>query len=267
MPPLSLTQVNFVNSFFYPNIIFINLITYIYLILKSPKQPMTNFELSLKNPLWYALKETHNTFLLTYNGVNFYHPNICPFGAFQDTTKTAKALNAYSKLTDSFYLVSENDTPTFDDTVVILDRKIECVQMGLHLFKPFNITDTIVPLTNKHSDEVYNLVWLVMPGYFKKQTFNMGKYFGIYKDDKLVAVTGQRMQTNHFIEVSAVVTHPDYTKRGLAKQLVTHTTKDILKTGKQVILHTTKGNPAIKIYEQLGFQITRDMNWWFFKKK
>lgn len=228
---------------------------------------MTNFELTLKNPLWYALQETHNTFLVTYNGVNFYDPNICPFGAFQDPSKTKDALNAYSKLTDNFFMVSENETPTYDETVVVLGQKIDCIQMVIHTLNPCQITENIRLLTQKDSDAVYNLVCQVMPGYFKKQTFNLGKYFGIFKDGKLVAIAGQRMQTNHFIEVSAVVTHPDYTKRGFAKQLVSHTTIEILKTGKQAILHTTKNNPAITLYNKLGYQVTREMNWWYFYKK
>ena len=87
-----------------------------------------------------------------------------------------------------------------------------------------------------------------MPGYYKKkEALKWGAYFGIFKDNKLVAVTGQRIQTNNFIEVSGVVTHPDYIWRGFAKQLVAYTTKEILKTGKRTILHTTKGNGAIKL--------------------
>ena len=220
---------------------------------------MNNFELTLKNPVWYALEEVHEKFLIDYNGVKFYDPEVCPFGAFQDSDKTASALNEYAKLTDSFFLVSENKAPTFDENLVVFDRKIESVQMLLNTLKEAEITEDIIPLTHNHKDEVYDLIWLVMPGYYKKRTFEMGKYFGIFNDGKLVSISGQRMQTNNFIEVSGVVTHPDYTRRGLAKQLVTHTTNEIL--------HTTKGNPAIKLYENLGYKLTRDMNWWYFHKK
>ncbi|WKX75861.1 GNAT family N-acetyltransferase [Zobellia laminariae] len=94
----------------------------------------------------------------------------------------------------------------------------------------------------------------------------MGKYFGIFKNGKLVAITGQRMQTNLFIEVSAVVTHPQYTRQGLAKQLIAHTTKEILKENKTPILHTNKGNLAISLYAKLGYELTRDMNWWSYRK-
>lgn len=106
-----------------------------------------------------------------------------------------------------------------------------------------------------------------MPGFYQKKGFEMGKFFGIFKDNKLVAITGQRMQTDDFIEISSVVTHPDYTRKGFAKQLIYHTTKEILKEKKLPILHTNKGNAAIPLYEKLGFKLTRDMNWWLFRRK
>ena len=95
----------------------------------------------------------------------------------------------------------------------------------------------------------------------------MGRYFGIFKDNELVAVAGQRMQTDKWIEISAIVTHPEHTRKGYAKQLTAHVTNEIIKENKQPILHTNKGNVAIGLYESLGFTITREMNWWFFYKK
>ncbi|TYP97027.1 FR47-like protein [Tenacibaculum adriaticum] len=221
----------------------------------------------LENPVWYSLCETHSKYVIDYNGVKFYNPTICPFGAFINESDTAKALNEYVKLSDKFFLVSENKTPAIETDFVKLDKKIEGCQMVLDSLIESEITEEIIPLTEDYIDEIYNLVWLVMPGYYRKRTFDMGKYFGIFKDGKLVSITGQRMQTDSFIEVSAVVTHPDYTRRGLAKQLTIHTTKEIIKAGKTPILHTTKGNPAIKLYEKLGYNITRDMNWWYYHKK
>jgi len=224
-------------------------------------------EEKLKNPVWASLCETHRSFSLDYEGVKFYNPNICPFGAFTDAAKTANALNAYAKLTDSFFLVSENETPTFDDNFVILDHKIEGCQMVLENFLEVDISENIIPLTKKHQEEIHNLIWLVMPGYYQMRSLEMGNYFGIFKDQKLVAVSGQRMQTDNWIEISAIVTHPDYTRRGYAKQLTAHVTKEILKENKHPILHTTKGNAAIGLYESLGFKLTREMNWWYFHKK
>ena len=85
----------------------------------------------LKNPVWYSLNESHNKISFNYNEVQFYDPEICPFGAFSDASKTTNALNEYAKLTDSFFLVTENEIPTFDDRFVTLDKKIEGCQMVL----------------------------------------------------------------------------------------------------------------------------------------
>jgi GNAT superfamily N-acetyltransferase len=228
---------------------------------------MNNLQEKLKNPVWYSLNETHKKFLIEFDGVQFYKPEICSFGAFFDETKTAKALNEYSKIADKFFLVSENQVPIIDTDHVVLKKKIDGCQMVLENLIDIEITENIVLLSEKYIDEIYDLIWLVMPGYYQKKGFEMGKYYGIFKDNKLVSITGQRMQTDNFIEVSGVVTHPDYTKKGYAKQLVAYTTKEILKEKKLPILHTNKGNPAISLYEKLGYKLTRDMNWWLFSKK
>jgi GNAT superfamily N-acetyltransferase len=228
---------------------------------------MNNLEEKLKNPVWYSLNETHKKFLIEFDGVQFYKPEICSFGAFFDETKTAKALNEYSKIADKFFLVSENQAPVIDTDHAVLEKKIDGCQMVLENLIAIEITEHIVLLSEKYIDEIYDLIWLVMPGYYQKRGFEMGKYYGIFKDNKLVSITGQRMQTDNFIEVSGVVTHPDYTKKGYAKQLVAYTTKEILKEKKLPILHTNKGNPAISLYEKLGYKLTRDMNWWLFSKK
>ncbi|APA64608.1 MAG: GNAT family N-acetyltransferase [Maribacter dokdonensis] len=228
---------------------------------------MTALEQQLKNPVWYSLNETHKKFAVKYKEVLFYDQEVCTFGAFFDEDRTTAASNQYLKTTDSFFFVSENKTPKVDSAHVFLEKKIDGCQMVLNELSDVSITEEIVLLGDEHINEIYDLVWLVMPGYYRRKTFEMGNYYGIFKDGKLVSITGQRMQTDLFIEVSAVVTHPDFTRRGLAKQLIAHTTKEILKENKKPILHTNKGNSAIPLYEKLGYTLTRDMNWWLYRRK
>ena len=228
---------------------------------------MVKLEEKLKNPVWYSLQETHKKFLIEYDGVQFYNPEINNFGSFFNADKTSKALINYAEKTDKFFLVSENSTPIFNSETIVLVKKINGCQMVLENLPDVKITEELVLLTNKHIDEVYNLIWLVMPGFYQKRGFEMGKFFGIFKDNKLVAISGQRMQTDDFIEISSVVTHPDYTRRGYAKQLIYKTALEILKENKLPILHTNKGNSAIPLYEKLGFKLSRDMNWWLYSKK
>ena len=224
-------------------------------------------KIELLNPVWTSLCETHKKFIVEYNNVKFYNPKISTFGSFTDEKDTYSALNEYAKLTDEFFLVSEKKTPTFDNKKIELTKKIEGCQMVLKNLTDVEISEKIVPLSSDYIDEIYDLVWLVMPGYYQRRSFEMGDYFGIFKKGKLIAITGQRMQCDKWTEISSVVTHPDFIRQGLAKQLVAHTSKEILKQNKVPILHTDKGNPAIKLYEGLGFKISRDMNWWYFSKK
>ncbi len=228
---------------------------------------MITLEDKLKNPVWHSLNETHKKFAMQFEGVQFYKPDILTFGAFVDASKTAHATNEIAKIAEKFFLISENIDPIISESKVFLEKKIDGCQMVLDNLSNIEITEDILLLTKKHLDEIYKLIWLVMPGFYQKNSFELGNYYGIFKNNKLVSITGQRMQTDSFIEVSAVVTHPDFTKRGLAKQLVAHTTKEILKENKLPILHTNKGNYAIGLYEKLGYKISRDMNWWLFSRK
>lgn len=228
---------------------------------------MITLEQKLKNPVWYSLQETHKKFLLELNGVSFYEPSVCSFGAFFDVTKTKKALNEYAKVAERFFLVSEKQIPIIDSENIFLEKKINGCQMVLENLVDIEISEKIILLTENHLDQVYDLIWLVMPGYYQKRGFEMGKFFGIFKDNKLVSISGQRMQANDFIEVSSVVTHLNYVRKGYAKQLVAYTTKNILKENKLPILHTNKGNSAIPLYEKIGYKLTRDMNWWYFCRK
>ena len=228
---------------------------------------MISTEEKLKNPVWYSLQETHKKCLITHHDVHFYDPYICIFGAFYDTSKTSMALNEYGRTVEKFFLVSENPTAEIDTNTTVLEKKISGCQMVLENLIDIETTEEIVVLTEKHIDEIYDLIWLVMPGFYRKNGFKMGKFFGIFKNGKLIAISGQRMQADDFIEISSVVTHPDHTRKGYARQLITHTTKEILKEDKLPILHTNKGNIAISLYEKIGYKLTRDMNWWLYSRK
>ena len=96
----------------------------------------------------------------------------------------------------------------------------------------------------------------------------LGDYFGIFNNNKLVAVTGKRMRMNGFTEISAVVTHPDFTGRGYAKQLVAHVVNKNLSNNIIPYLHVAADNlPAIRLYEKLGFETRRKMSFWKIKRR
>ena len=59
------------------------------------------------------------------------------------------------------------------------------------------------------------------------------------------------------IEVSGVCTHPDARGRGYARRLMTRVIGEIEREGKTAFLHALESNPAIRIYQRLGFRWRR----------
>ena len=222
---------------------------------------MKNIE-KLNNPVWYSLSESLQEYAIDCGNIKFYEPDYAPFGGFIRNENIIDAITQYSKRITDFLIVGEK--PDFSNAVKL---KTELVGLQMIIYNTINIpiTHDIIKLNNNHKAKVIALVTLAYPEYFKKNTFNLGNYYGIFKDVQLVAITGERMQMNNYIEVSAVITHPDHTGKGYAKQLVAHAVNNIFMQNKTPFLHVAKSNVgAIKLYEKLGFQTRREISFWNF---
>lgn len=222
-------------------------------------------ESKLDNPVWNSLSESHHEFAIDYNGTKFYNPDYCPFGGFTELETTLEATNQYSALAENFFIVGEK--PKISDSLEIA-KELVCLQMIAHNPIDLQTDNEIVLLTEKHNEELLHLVNLVQPGYFKTKTPRLGNYYGIFKENQLIAITGERMKMNDFIEISAIITHPDHTGKGYAKQLIKHCVNTILSQNKTPYLHVVESNiGAIKLYEKLGFVTRRKISFWNISKK
>jgi GNAT superfamily N-acetyltransferase len=214
----------------------------------------------LDNPVWYSLSETHREFAIDYKYIKFYDPAYCPFGGSLQNVNVAAPIAEYAKLTDSFFVVGEK--PGVHDPVQFRNELV-CNQMVIEHRPAIVIKENIVKLAHEHAQDLSQIVNLVQPGYFKSKTSWLGDYYGIFKDGKLVAVTGERMKMNEYTEVSAVVTHPDHTGQGYAGQLVTHTLHSIFDQNRKPYLHVAETNTgAVRLYEKLGFVTRRKISFW-----
>jgi len=221
-------------------------------------------EKKLDNPVWNSLNETHKSVSLEYGGIKFYNPSYCPFGGFIKSNNLIEGINEYSDLIDSFYIVGEK--PLFSSKLT-LNKNLVCNQMLLDEPIEIEVNEQIIELkTKQQKTDLFDLVNMIQPGYFNNKTSDLGKYFGIYKKEKLIAVTGERMKMNEFIEISAVVTHPEHTGKGYAKQLIRQTANQIFDENKIPYLHVVESNiRAIKLYEKLGFTTRRKISFWNLK--
>jgi ribosomal protein S18 acetylase RimI-like enzyme len=217
-------------------------------------------ENKLDNPVWNSLSEEHEKFCIDYNGVKFYNPDYCPFGGFINLEETEKATGAYAALSENFFVVGEK--PKISSSLKTV-KELVCLQMIIHEKIQLKMDNEIIKLTDDYKHELLDLVNLVQPGYFKPKTTSLGNYYGIFVDQKLVAVAGERMKMNDFTEVSAIITHPDYTGKGYAKQLTAYVVNQIFTENKTPFLHVVESNiGAIKLYEKLGFVTRRKMSFW-----
>jgi ribosomal protein S18 acetylase RimI-like enzyme len=214
----------------------------------------------LDNPVWHSLTEQHQAFGISYGSARFYHPDYCPFGGLRDDENGLGNWVEYAALSDNFFIVGAR--PSLPNGLSI-KREVICLQMILEKKIEGKVSEAIIQLNNDHKDALFALVNEVQPGYFRKNTQQLGNYYGLFKGAKLVAVTGERMCLNGFVEVSAIVTHPDHTGRGYAKQLITHTVNEIRERNCTPFLHVVENNArAIGLYQQVGFTIRRSISFW-----
>ncbi len=222
-------------------------------------------ESKLDNPVWFCLAETQARYGIDYDNVKCYHPDFCPFGGFVHPDGIGPHIDEYAALINNFFIVGQKPPM---GTKVVLHHELICSQMIAHTPIEQAITEEIVLLNGRYEANLLQLINEVQPGYFRNSTSQLGNYYGIFKNGILAAVTGERMQMNSFIEVSAVVTHPGFTGRGYAKQLVALVANNIFKKNKIPFLHVSANNViAIGLYQKLGFSIRRNISFWNFVTK
>ena len=214
----------------------------------------------LNHPVWYSLVESPAFFGLDYTGVKCYQPDYCVFGGIDPKGNKQIDLLEYANLTPSFFIFGAK--PQLPTSLKI-DNCLPCLQMMIENEIKVEQKDEILPLKEQNMPDLLGLVKVAYPEYFKPKTAQMGNYYGIYKQNKLVAITGERMKMDDFTEVSAVITHPQHRQNGYAEQLVAHTVNTILEASKTPYLHVSAANiAAVNLYQKLGFCIHQTMDIW-----
>jgi GNAT superfamily N-acetyltransferase len=119
---------------------------------------------------------------------------------------------------------------------------------------------TFRQLTRADAPAMVALATLTEPGPFRLRTIELGNFYGIFHGDQLVSMAGKRMHFPGFIEVSGVCTHPDHRGHGYARTLTQVIVDEIEDAGRTPFLHAWDDNPALRLYESLGFTLTRTFN-------
>jgi ribosomal protein S18 acetylase RimI-like enzyme len=225
-------------------------------------------EYLLENPVYYALLYGDKEMGFGTGKARYFDEDISPFAGFEESNgqgfnELFQLLPAGRKILYATpHLIAEPNGWQLLNEIkglqFILDTSVTAASFQ---FEP-------VPLGKENIEEMVQLAALTKPGPFGKRTIEFGHYYGIFRNGKLVAMTGQRLHVNSYTEISAVCTHPEYTGRGFAAALVQHQVQLIHNHRQVPFLHVREDNVrAVALYKRLGFGISRPMNFYFLKRK
>ncbi len=220
---------------------------------------MSTHERFLDNAVWWSLHSDHRHLAETRGRAARYRTDISPFAGLESFNEDSwNDLGALIGASSACVLFGA-DIPTALPSGWSLTARGTGCQMHLDP-KEFEVGDLIEArsLTTDDVPQMLELVRIAQPGPFRPGTIAMGNYFGHFRDGRLIAMAGERLRPDGFVEVSAVCTHPDARRQGLASALTNRVARGIIEEGRQPFLHVAQSNAnARRIYEALGFRQQR----------
>ncbi len=221
----------------------------------------------LDNPAWWSLNGVQQSFATGIAHVKRYQRGILPFAAYDlNTQDSITALDDLLEPGEVFFFIGV--LPALPANWSLLNE-LPCAQMiNQSSVTPPDGDVTISHLTLDDRTKLYNLIQQVQLGYYELDTYRLGSYYGIWQDNQLVAVAGERMRLEEMTEISAICTHPAYTGRKYAQHLIAHLCNTNLEQGNIPFLHVLETNQrAISLYEYMGFTKRRTISFWKLRKR
>lgn len=222
----------------------------------------------LDNPAWNALNSGNKNLSKGTERVKYFPDDVSPFvgmakyGAYEfDLLYDLLPLQRRV----AFFVLKEMVIP---NQWVVMDH-IPVLQMIYQQSTPPGAaSEEIILLHEKDVPEMISLTKLMHPGPFFPRTIEFGNYEGIFNEGELVAMTGQRLHANQYIEISAVCTHPKHHGKGYASHLIQSQIRRIKSASAVPFLHVKEDNTeAIHLYKTLGFEVRKQMDIYAIEKK
>ncbi len=119
-------------------------------------------------------------------------------------------------------------------------------------------TCEVVELTASDSPDMVALAAATEPGPFGPNSHLTGRWFGIRREGRLVAMAGERMRVEGYGEVSGVCVDPAVRGEGLGAVVTLAAAHGIQERGDRAMLHVRDGNDgAHRLYRRVGFEVRR----------
>lgn len=213
--------------------------------------------ISLDNPAWSSLSGAHRCLAEGNEHVLRYPADVSPFVGVRDWEHP----EVWDAILDVFGHGAEvsvsHAEPVLPEgwTPVFSIPGVQLVQTDRLVPRP---EPEAVELGAADSAEMLALVERTRPGPFHRRTHEMGRYVGIRREGRLIAMAGERLHPAGWTEISAVAVDEQHRRQGLASRLVLDVAFHIQQRGDRALLHASAGNTAaIAGYEKLGFALRR----------
>jgi len=215
----------------------------------------------LDRPVWSALTSARQASLaMGAGGALRLAPGYGVFAASIDQSpESLAAIAALDQPEGVLATVEAEQAPVPPGLTVVKAAVLS--QMVLVDLSPAKTRDIAVELlTEADAPAMLALATLTEPGPFFDRTHQLGDFFGVKQDGRLLAMAGERLKPDGFTEVSGVCAHPDARGRGYAGALMRAVIERILARGETAFLHSYADNAgAIALYHSLGFTIRASM--------
>ena len=213
----------------------------------------------LDRVVWLSLSSGHRHWAEGDERVKRYPTDVAPFHALSDDSEAS--FEALARISSPQHIIA---LVTLDALAVpaqfeVIERKTLNQMLGPNSVSAVDSSD-IELLQPGDQPAMLELVKITQPGPFFARTNQIGKYFAVRGDKRLLAMTGERMRPAGFSEVSAVCVHPDGRGRGYAGRLLQHVANIAIERGETPFLHVLHDNHgAIALYQKYGFTLRRSM--------
>eukprot|EP01117_Protostelium_nocturnum_P016015 TRINITY_DN6264_c0_g1_i1.p1 TRINITY_DN6264_c0_g1~~TRINITY_DN6264_c0_g1_i1.p1 ORF type:complete len:265 (+),score=66.33 TRINITY_DN6264_c0_g1_i1:17-811(+) len=240
----------------------------------------------LDNPIWNCFTTNYRNLVIEKETVSRFQFGFPPFLAMSEngekdeeyTLKLVKDLLSILELEESFYFLGTNPLHLFqrflggnsfknENYKLEIKQHLPLIQMicdessDISISSPPNPSFEVTEIKSEEELEgMMELVRFVYPGYFRARNKELGRFFGVIQDGKVVSMAGERMSITMngktYREITTVCTHPQYLRRGYAKALVARIRTIHAEQGFVSFMHVdAENNSAISLYSSVGFKV------------
>ena len=212
----------------------------------------------LDNIAWNTLAGPHARYATGTDRARRYAPGFSPIVGFATPDEPDfDALVEHCDRDEHFYCDAWSGAPPRGWQVDAETTMFKMVWSSVDV-PPDEAGDAVV-LGPSEAESAMALATLTRPGPFGPRTIELGEYFGIVEDSRLVAMAGERMHAGTLREISGVCTHPDFEGRGLARRLMTKLMHRQRQRGETPFLHVMRDNRRARaLYARMGFRDVRE---------